>query len=265
MDFTFDPRLSVAGALTGTLVGLTGVGGGSMMTPILLLFFGTAPLAAVGTDLWFAAFTKMVATGVHNKRGLIDWQVARRLWAGSLPASALTMLWLSSAHLDKHSTDWIKFAIAVAILVTASAMVFQSQLHALGRKLRIGHAEGFKTVQPALTVLCGALLGFLVTLTSVGAGALGVVFLAYLYPLRLTPTRLVATDIVHAVPLTIFAGTGHLIAGNVDFNLLVNLLIGSIPGVLVGAVLSSRIPQVILRRALAAILLITAVKLLGGV
>jgi uncharacterized membrane protein YfcA len=262
VTFEFNPMLSVAGALTGVLVGLTGVGGGSVMTPILLLMFGTAPMAAVGTDLWFAAFTKIAATKVHNSRGLIDWQVARRLWLGSLPASALTMVWLSMYKMDAHSTEWVRAAIGVAIVVTASAMLFQKQLHEFGRKFRIGDAEHFKEMQAPMTVACGALLGFLVTLTSVGAGALGVVFLAYLYPLRLTPTRLIATDIVHAVPLTIFAGTGHLIAGNVDFNLLGNLLIGSLPGVVIGALLSSRLPQVALKRALSAVLFFTAYKLL---
>jgi uncharacterized membrane protein YfcA len=262
MTFDFNPMLATAGAFTGVLVGLTGVGGGSLMTPVLLLFFGTTPMAAVGTDLWFAAFTKMAATKVHNGRGLIDWQVVQRLWLGSLPASALTMAWLAQTPMTAHSSGWLKGAIAVAILVTALAMLFQKQLHALGRKLRIGDAEHFKAMQPAMTVFCGATLGFLVTLTSIGAGALGVVFLAYLYPLRLTPQRLIATDIVHAIPLAMFAGIGHLIAGNVDVNLLVNLLIGSLPGVLVGALLSARLPQLALRRSLSTILVIVGVKLL---
>jgi uncharacterized protein len=263
MLFDFNPLLATAGAFTGILVGLTGVGGGSLMTPILLMMFGTAPMAAVGTDLWFAAFTKIAATKVHGARGLIDWQVVRRLWLGSLPASAATMLWMSQWPMDARSTDWLKYAVAVAILVTAMAMLFQKQLHELGRKLRVGDAEHFKAMQPAMTVLCGAVLGFLVTLTSIGAGALGVVFLAYLYPLRLTPQRLIATDIVHAIPLAMFAGTGHLLAGNVDFNLLGNLLIGSLPGVLVGAMLSSRLPQVALRRSLSAVLILVGFKLLN--
>lgn len=262
MNFLFDPLLSVAGAMTGLLVGLTGVGGGSLMTPLLLLVFGTAPVTAVGTDLWFAAITKIAATRVHGTKGLIDWQVVRRLWWGSLPASALTTLWLSRMPMEPGSTDWIKGAIAVAILVTALAMLFQKQLHELGRRLRIGDAEHFKAMQGPLTIACGALLGFLVTLTSIGAGALGVVFLAYLYPLRLTSSRLIATDIVHAIPLAMFAGTGHLIAGNVDFSLLGNLLLGSIPAVLFGAWLSSRLPQVVLRRSLSAVLMLIAAKLL---
>jgi uncharacterized membrane protein YfcA len=187
----------------------------------------------------------------------------RRLWLGSLPASALTTWWLSSAHLGPHSSEWIRGAIAVAILVTATAMVFQNQLHELGRKFRLGDARHFKAMQPAMTVLAGATLGFLVTLTSIGAGAIGVVLLAYLYPLRLTASRLIATDIVHAIPLAMFAGMGHLIAGNVDFNLLGNLLIGSLPGVLVGATLSSKLPQVALKRSLAAILIFTGYRLLA--
>jgi uncharacterized membrane protein YfcA len=254
--------LTTAGALTGVLVGLTGVGGGSVMTPILMLIFGTHPIAAVGTDLWFACITKTAATKVHHGAGLIDWQVVRRLWLGSLPASALTTWWLASAHLGPHATDWLKGAIGFAILITASAMLFQKQLHDLGRRFRVGDARHFKAMQPIATVMAGALLGLLVTLTSIGAGAIGVVLLAYLYPLRLTSSRLIATDIVHAIPLTAFAGMGHLVAGNVDFNLLGNLLIGSLPGVLIGATLSSKLPQVILRRSLAAILVFTSFKLL---
>ena len=265
MTIDFNPLLATAGALTGLLVGLTGVGGGSLMTPLLLLVFGTAPITAVGTDLWFAAITKIAATRINGARGLIDWQVVRRLWGGSLPASAATMLWLAQSPATAHSTEWIKAAIAVAILVTAAAMLFQKQLHELGRRLRIGDAEHFKAMQPALTVLCGAVLGFLVTLTSIGAGALGVVFLAYLYPLRLTSSRLIATDIVHAIPLAMFAGMGHMLSGNVDFNLLSNLLVGSVPAVLVGAWLSSRLSQVVLRRCLSAILIVIGGKLLHAV
>jgi uncharacterized membrane protein YfcA len=249
VTFDFNPMLSAAGALTGLLVGLTGVGGGSVMTPILLLVFGTHPVAAVGTDLWFAAITKTVATRVHHGAGLIDWQVVRRLWLGS-------------AHLGPHAAAWLKVAIAVAILITASAMLFQHQLHELGRRFRIHDAKHFKAMQPAMTVMAGALLGLLVTLTSIGAGAIGVVLLAYLYPLRLTASRLIATDIVHAIPLAMFAGMGHLIAGNVDLNLLGNLLIGSLPAVVIGAMLSAKLPQVVLKRSLAAILVITGVKLL---
>jgi len=262
MMFNFDAMLVTAGAATGMLVGLTGVGGGAVMTPLLMLVFGVAPTAAIGTDLWFAAITKLAATRAHQGHGLIDWQVVRRLWAGSLPASALTLAWITTAPIDAHTAGFLKAMIAGAVVVTALAMLFQKQLHALGRKFRLESGERFKSLQGPLTVLAGATLGVLVTLTSIGAGALGVVFLAYLYPLRLTPSRLVATDIVHAIPLAVFAGIGHLLIGNVDFGLLGNLLIGSIPGVMLGAVLSRRMPQIYLRGSLCAILLFTGFKLL---
>ena len=262
MTFTFDAMLAFAGSATGLLVGLTGVGGGAVMTPLLLLVFGVAPTTAIGTDLWFAAITKVAATKVHHGNGLIDWQVVRRLWAGSLPASALTLAWMALHPIDESTAGFLKVMIACAVVLTSVAMLFQKQLHDVGLKFRLESVTQFKSLQAPLTIAAGALLGVLVTLTSIGAGALGVVFLAYLYPLRLTASRLIATDIVHAIPLAVFAGTGHLLMGNVNFSLLGNLLIGSIPGVLVGAMLSSRLPQVILRRALSAILFFTGLKLL---
>jgi hypothetical protein len=256
-----DWMLVVAGAATGFVVGLTGVGGGALMTPLLLLLFGVAPLTAVGTDLWFAAITKMFATQVHHNHGLIDWQVVRRLWLGSLSASVLTLVWMRLNPVDQTAVSLLKMAIAAAVLLTAVGILFQKPLQAFGRKLRTTDAEHFKAWQPRLTVLAGAVLGVLVTLTSVGAGALGAVFLAYLYPLRLTPPRLIATDIVHAIPLALFAGTGHLLMGNVNFGLLGNLLLGSVPAVIAGAMLSSRLPHAVLRMALAAVLLAVGAKL----
>ncbi|OYU32025.1 MAG: hypothetical protein CFE39_05525 [Comamonadaceae bacterium PBBC2] len=256
-----DLMLVVAGAVTGFLVGLTGVGGGALMTPLLLLLFGVAPLTAVGTDLWFAALTKIFATRVHHNHGLIDWPVVRRLWLGSLSASVLTLVWMKLNPVDENAVSFLKMAIAAAVLLTAVGILFQKQLQAVGRRLRTTDAEHFKAWQPGLTVLAGAVLGVLVTLTSVGAGALGAVFLAYLYPLRLTPPRLIATDIVHAIPLALFAGTGHLLMGNVNFGLLGNLLLGSVPAVLLGAVLSARLPHAVLRMALAAVLLAVGAKL----
>lgn len=250
-----------AGALTGLLVGLTGVGGGAMMTPLLLLVFGVPPLAAVGTDLWFAAITKLFATRVHHGHGLIDWQVVTRLWLGSLTASALTLGWMKLHPVDETAVTLLKTAIAAAVMVTALGMLLQKRLHALGRNLRITDSEQFKGLQAPLTILAGAVLGVLVTLTSVGAGALGAVFLAYLYPLRLTPPRLIATDIAHAIPLAMFAGLGHLLIGSVDVGLLSKLLWGSIPAVIVGAMLSARLPHALLRGALALVLLSIGVKL----
>jgi len=199
---------------------------------------------------------------VHHTAGLIDWQVVRRLWLGSLPASALTVLALKQGWLSLDVTA-LKQITGCAVLITAIGMLAQGRLSALGRYLRLGHADGFKRLQQPLTVLAGLLLGFLVTLTSVGAGAVGAVMLAYLYPLRLTPSRLVATDIVHAVPLALFAGTGHMLAGDVDFALLGWLLLGSVPGVWLGAKFSARLPQQYLRVALALVLATIGLKLMG--
>ena len=257
MDWT----LIAAGAVTGLLVGLTGVGGGALMTPLLLLVFGVPPISAVGTDLWFAATTKLFATRVHHSHGLIDWEVVKRLWLGSLSTSASTLVWMKLHPVDESAVSLLKTAIATAVMITALGMVFQQPLHALGRKLRTSSETDFKSVQTPLTVAAGAVLGMLVTLTSVGAGALGAVFLAYLYPLRLTPPRLIATDIVHAIPLAVFAGLGHLLIGNVNFTLLENLLVGSIPAVLVGAILSARVPHSFLRMTLAVVLLSIGAKL----
>lgn len=257
MDF----MLVVAGALTGLLVGLSGVGGGALMTPMLLLIFGITPLAAIGTDLWFAAITKTFASRVHHRHGLIDWQVVQRLWIGSLSASALTIAWMKIHPINDTSVELLKISIAIAVLITAIGMIFQKPLHSLGRRLRITEGKSFKIWQMPLTILAGGLLGFLVSLTSVGAGALGAVFLAYLYPLRLTPARLIATDIAHAIPLALFAGIGHLLIGNVNFGLLGNLLIGSIPAVILGAFLSSRLPHALLRGILSFVLLVIGIKL----
>lgn len=260
-----DPTLIAAGAMTGLLVGLTGVGGGAIMTPLLVLGFGIPPLTAVGTDLWFAAMTKLVATRIHQKYGLIDWQVVRRLWLGSIPGAALTLMWMKIHPVDAGAVTLLKVAIASAVMLTALGMAFQKPLHALGRRLRTTNGARFKSVQGPLTIAAGAILGALVTLTSVGAGALGAVFLAYLYPLRLTPPRLIATDVMHAIPLAVFAGSGHLLIGNVDFNLLVNLLAGSIPAVIVGALISVRMSHTLLRAALAFVLLSIGTKLLLNV
>lgn len=253
---------AIAGFGVGVLVGMTGVGGGALMTPILVLAFGVTPSAAVGTDLWFAAITKMVGGAVHHGHGGVDWQVVRRLAAGSLPAAALTLAWLHTAGGGGQVKQGIIVeALGWVLILTALAMLGRGRLHAVGRKLREKTPEGFKQLQPALTVLAGAVLGFLVTLTSVGAGALGTVMLLYLYPLRMTPSRLVGTDIVHAIPLTMLAGAGHLAMGNVDLSLLGRLLLGSIPGVLLGTVLSTRVPQGVLRGTIAAVLMAVASKL----
>ena len=253
---------TLAGFGVGTIVGMTGVGGGALMTPILVLLFGIAPAAAVGTDLWFAALTKIVGGTVHQRHGGVDWQVFRRLAMGSLPAAGVTLWWLHATGAAQIRSGFLLHALGAVLILTAVAMLFRQRIHAIGRSLRGATPDRFKRAQPALTVLAGVTLGVLVTLTSVGAGALGTVMLLYLYPLRMTPSRLVGTDIVHAIPLTLLAGTGHLAMGNVDFRLLGFLLLGSIPGVLLGSLLSTKVPQILLRGAISTVLVAVASKLL---
>ncbi len=192
----------------------------------------------------------------------MDWQVIRRLALGSLPVSIITLWWMHSTGGGQVKQGLILNALGSVLLMTALAMVFKKQTQAVGQALRSSAPDSFKRAQPGLTVLAGAVLGFLVTLTSVGAGALGAVMLVYLYPYRMTPAKLVGTDIVHAIPLTLVAGTGHMLMGNVDFSLLGNLLLGSIPGILLGSMLGSRAPEKLLRTAIAIVLVAVGIKLL---
>lgn len=259
-----EPIRVVAGALTGFVVGMTGVGGGALMTPILLFLFGTAPLTAVGTDLWFAALTKLAVSGLHLRSKLIDWPIVARLWAGSLPMSLLTVAWMASRPTDPGVVVLVRGAIGVAVVLSAISLLFQSRLGLGSRGADGGHAVA-SAWQVPLTVATGALLGVLVTLTSVGAGALGAVSLYYLYPKQLTPARLVATDIAHAIPLALCAGLGHLAFSHVDAALLRDLLVGSIPAALAGAMLSGRVPHGMLRTALGAVLLIVGLLMLNDV
>jgi len=189
--------------------------------------------------------------------------VVRRLALGSLPAAALTLAWMHFAETSRVKDGVIIDMVAVMLLVTAAGIFFKNWMHALGRRLRIGNAEGFKRAQPALTVAAGALLGVLVPLTSIGAGALGTVMLVYLYPLRLNAARLVGTDLAHAIPLAMLAGLGHLSLGNVDYRLLLNLLLGSVPGVLLGSLVSTRAPLALVRYAMAVVLGAVALKMLS--
>lgn len=211
-----DTAYALVGALTGFVVGLTGVGGGALMTPILLIFFGVSPTTAVATDLWFSAITKLVGARVHHTNGNVDWLVAKRLWLGSLPMALLFVV-IVSLGTEVAKVAWLTKAIGIVALITAIGLLTAPKLVAYARGRRIGQPERFKDIQPALTVVSGGVLGLCVGLTSVGAGALGSVMLLYLYPLRMTPHRLVATDIVHAIPLAGVTGLGYLFAGMVDW------------------------------------------------
>ena len=248
---------AMAGLLVGLLVGLTGVGGGSLMTPLLVLMFGVAPQTAVGTDLLFAAVTKSVGVGVHHRRDTIDWKIFRRLATGSVPAAILTLIALATfVHIGDKTSGVIITVLGAVLLVTAVGLVFQRKLLAYG-------ATHPAPIDRALvpTIVLGVVLGVLVTITSVGAGAIGATVLVMLYR-RMPISRIVGTDIAHAVPLAFIAGMGHWFIGSVDLKLLVALLVGSIPGVVAGSLLSSRAPDKLLRWALAAVLTVSGIRLL---
>lgn len=253
MDFGF----IIAGFIVGFLVGLTGVGGGSLMTPILLFFFHIKPALAVGTDLLYASITKSVGIFAHGKLGNIDWRIVKLLAAGSVPASMATILFLRTIDVDSHEAiATIKFSLGIALIITSAAVLLRTKLmNWLAKETLIPE----KYVASS-TVLLGIILGGLVTLTSVGAGALGVTALIVLYPHKKI-TTIVGSDIAHAVPLTLVAGLGHASLGTVDYNLLGVLLIGSIPGIYIGSHLSAKVAEHWIRIALAAILIYVGVKL----
>lgn len=257
----FDSSYAVAGALTGFIVGMTGVGGGALMTPILLIFFGVTPTTAIAVDLWFAAITKIVGARVHHSTGQVDWQVVKRLWAGSLPVALfVVLLVIFGSPIPKVS--WLTKAIGLVILITAIGMLAAPSLLTLAKGKRQGTPSRFIAMQPLMTVLAGATLGLCVALTSVGAGALGSVILMYLYPLRMTPHRLVATDLIHAIPLAMVAGSGYLVAGMVDWHMLLSLLVGSVPAVIAGSLLNQRVGGRFIQIALAVVLLAAGIKIL---
>jgi hypothetical protein len=251
-----NPLYTLAGFFVGLLVGQTGMGGGSLVTPILVLVFGVAPATAVGTDLLYASITKAVGTAVHGAHHTVQWPIVARLAGGSVPATLATLLVISHFNpTSRAASGVITTMLGVMLLVTAVALVFRRRL--------LSMAGGWLGLMPerqtrTLTVIVGALLGVLVTISSVGAGAIGVTVLLLLYP-RLPMARIVGSDIAHAVPLTLVAGLGHLMLGSVNVPMLVSLLIGSIPGIVLGSLFAVRVPDAVLRPVLAATL-----ALVGG-
>ncbi|MEW6562577.1 MAG: sulfite exporter TauE/SafE family protein [Pseudomonadota bacterium] len=251
-----------SGFLVGFIVGITGVGGGSLMTPLLVLLFGISPATAVGTDLLYAALTKIGGSWVHNKRGTVDWKVVKLLALGSLPAAVLSLVALKLLALDeKHLKTLITSVLSVALILTAVALYLKPYLQKLGQRKDGAVFELHAHHLAGATVLTGAILGVLVTISSVGAGALGAAVLLFLYPRHAT-VRIVGTDIAHAVPLTLVAGLGHAALGTVNFGLLGALLLGSLPGIYIGSHISAKIPEHVLRPVLATMLLIIGAKLL---
>lgn len=251
----------LSGLAVGFIVGLTGVGGGSLMTPILL-WLGINPATAVGTDLLYAAITKAGGVIVHQRKRNIDWKIAGLLAAGSLPAALLTIVILHFVKPDVAALNsLIKHALGLALILTAGAIIFKKHLLALAQQ----HAKSWLNLRPAslekATLATGIILGVIVTLSSIGAGALGTVALFLLYPL-LPTSRLVGTEIAHAVPLTAIAGLGHAGLGHVDWATLASLLAGSLPGIWLGSHLSGHAPERLLRPCLAVMLAAVGGKLI---
>jgi len=256
-----EPLYSFSGLLVGFLVGLTGVGGGSLMTPLLVLVFGVHPATAVGTDLLYAAATKSVGTFVHGFKGTVDWRVTRRLATGSVPATVITLLLLHHYGKDSlHADHLFSILLGSVLLVTALSLVFRHRLLALAKRRHNGAPPNeMRTL--ILTIVTGAVLGALVSLTSVGAGAIGVTVLLLLYP-KLPTARIVGSDIAHAVPLTLLAGAGYWWLGSINWMMLLSLLCGSIPGIVVGSLLSQRVPDALQRILLAFTLTLVGVRML---
>jgi uncharacterized membrane protein YfcA len=256
---SIDVLYAISGFGVGVLVGMTGVGGGSLMTPLLILLFGIHPTTAVGTDLLFAASTKTVGTIVHATARTVDWLLVGLLAIGSVPATLATIFLLSRFNLTSATAQhFIAITLGGVLLVTALFLI-------AGRTVRERYAGRLNAIDRRtasfFTVVLGLVMGILVTTTSVGAGAIGVTVLLLLHP-KMPTSRIVGTDIAHAVPLTLLAGAGHWYLGSIDWSLLGTLLIGSLPGIVAGSYIASRARDGVVRFALAIVLVIVGVRLL---
>lgn len=250
----------LSGFGVGFLVGMTGVGGGSLMTPILILLFGIAPEKAVATDLIYASITKTGGSFVHAFNRTIDWRIVGRLAMGSIPGAAfiLGLFWYLKVD-AKAVSAVITHALAVMLIITAIALIYRNRL------IRAYHHR-FGDISPGntflWTVAVGFTLGVFVTISSVGAGALGVTALILLYP-DLPIVKIAGSDIAHAVPLTLVAGLGHsVLAGPINLELLLSLLVGSLPGIMISSSIAPRMPDAALRIVLAMTLILVSIRLM---
>ncbi len=256
MDLTY----IVSGFAVGMLVGLTGVGGGSLMTPLLTLMFGVSPSVAVGTDLAFASITKSAGTFAHRFRGNVHWQIVKHLCLGALPAAVITTLALKYfGGLDQQINQIIRYSIAGSVLLTVVALLFRRRMQDWINSHPERQLQGNNLT--IATIAAGAVLGTLVTISSIGAGAVGATLLVLLYP-KLAPAEIAGTDIAYAVPLTAIAAFGHWWLGSINWELLGMLLIGSVPGITIGSLGARAVPEKVLRGLLAMTLTGVAVKLL---
>ena len=253
-----DPLYSLSGLAVGLLVGMTGVGGGSLLTPLLILGFGVPAATAVGTDLLYAAATDTGGSLMQGFSHRIDWRVVRRLATGSIPATVITLGLLSYFKISgEASHSLITLVLSFALFLTAFVLVFGRSIIALYRA-RVAELDTRRTATASVVV--GAALGVLVSISSVGAGAIGVIALMLLYP-HLPMSKIVGSDIAHAVPLTLIAGLGHWTMGAVDWHIFASLLVGSLPGIFIGSYFAVRIPERALQLILATTLFVVASKI----
>jgi len=249
----------MAGAAVGLAIGLTGVGGGSLMTPILLMF-GFPPHIAIGTDLLYASITKSGGVLMHHKQKTINWSIMTKLAAGSIPASAITVILLNKYFQDVNEYSQIlTTSLGFMLILTALVLIFKRRIQEHQLEKSVPTLVNFQHHAGLVTILMGIVLGVLVTLSSVGAGAFGTAVLMVLYP-SLSSIKIIGTDLSHAVPLTLIAGIGHLFLGHIDFVLLGSLLIGSLPAIYVGTRLGRNLPENVLQPILASALLLLGLK-----
>jgi len=255
-----DPKVALAGLFVGFVVGLTGMGGGALMTPILVLLFKIQPLAAVSSDIVASMIMKPVGGGVHWRRGTVNTELVRWLVVGSVPSAFLGVLLLKSSGQGEVLQHHVKLALGLALLVVASGLIVRPLL---SRSRQAGDSSEPLSVKKLQTVLIGIAGGLVVGLTSVGSGSLMIILLLMLYP-KLRLSELVGTDLVQAIPLVASAALGHALFGDFQLALTASILIGSVPGVFLGAQLSSRAPDALIRPALILVLLGSSLKLLGS-
>jgi len=258
MSIVVDPSAIAAGFGIGAIVGMTGVGGGSLMTPLLIGAFRLAPAVAIGTDLWFAAITKSGGAWAHHRHGQVDRRITALLLAGSLPAALATIALMHASGITKAWAGALTLALGIALLLTAATVAWRGAWAAWGLRLE----RRLSRHRAPLTVAAGALLGVLVSLSSIGAGAIGATLILLLYP-RLPAQRLVGTDIAHAVPLTLVAGIGHATLGHVEWALLATLLVGSLPGIWIGARLTRALPERVVRLLLCGSLVTAGLRVIA--
>jgi len=246
----------LAGMLVGFCVGITGVGGGSLMTPILISLFRIEPHIAIGTDLLYAAISKFCGSMVHARKLNIVWPIVLWLAVGSIPASFITS-WVLEHYLSQstHYKAVLTMVLGFMLTLTGVSIIFRSRIEKFFNRFRSKEVTQTENEQLAIhhkrlyIIIMGIILGVFVTLSSVGAGAFGIMALVIMFP-NLPMIRIIGSDVVHAVLLTLVAGLGHMSAGNVDFTLLMWLLVGSIPAIIVGTLISSRMPERLIRKIL---------------